>query len=231
MLKVETLNLLNKSDINFKDLLSICIGKTYLYQRRFIEYIGKYNHWDVDLSTGMLTLDDKKYNIECIGTTSKNDPYWYSSEIEKVIPDKYVDLMIKTRVKLENLGMPQYLTNSKIALNENINGFNLSMIYIAFAPINVAYFCGKGDTSIYMFVKSLPENIFSKLKSTELFSLITDITSNFNVNAKLMIKALLMEMEYNFVEENNKLITDFSPDSKIEIEFDGDNFSSLRGVL
>ena len=200
MLKVETLNLLNKSDINFKDLLSICIGKTYLYQRRFIEYIGKYNHWDVDLSTGMLTLDDKKYNIECIGTTSKNDPYWYSSEIEKVIPDKYVDLMIKTRVKLENLGMPQY-------------------------------FCGKGDTSIYMFVKSLPENIFSKLKSTELFSLITDITSNFNVNAKLMIKALLMEMEYNFVEENNKLITDFSPDSKIEIEFDGDNFSSLRGVL
>ncbi len=34
MLKVETLSLLNKSDISFKDLLSICIGKTYLYQRK-----------------------------------------------------------------------------------------------------------------------------------------------------------------------------------------------------
>lgn len=231
MLKIETLNLLNKNDISFKDLFSICIGKTYLYQQRFMDYIGKYNHWDVDLLTGTLMLDDKKYNVEFIGTTSQNDPYWYSSEVEKVIPDEYVDLMIKTRLNLENLKMPEYLTNTKIELNENINGFNLSMVYIAFAPINVAYFCGSDDTSIYMFVKDLPLNIFSKLKSTELFSLITDITSTFDVNSKLMIKALLTEMEYKYTEENNKVIASFSENSKIEFEFDGDNFIGFRGNL
>ena len=91
MLKIETLNLLKKEDINFKNLFSICIGKNYLYQQRFINYLGKYNRWDVDLTKGILLLDDKEYNIECIGTTSKNDSYWYSSEIEKVIPDEYVN--------------------------------------------------------------------------------------------------------------------------------------------
>jgi len=232
MLKIETLNLLKKEDINFKNLFSICIGKNYLYQQRFINYLGKYNRWDVDLTKGILLLDDKEYNIECIGTTSKNDSYWYSSEIEKVIPDEYVNLMIKTRNKLEELAMPQYLTDTKIMLNENINGFNLSMIYIAFAPINVAYFCGSGDTSIYMFVKDLPNDMFSKLKSTELFSLITAIVSTFDVNHKLMIEALLTEFEYSFVENNNNLIATFSEKSQIEFSFDNDNkFIGLHGDL
>ena len=46
MLKEETLKLLNSYDIDFKNVFSICIGKTFLYQKRFIDYIGKYNNWN-----------------------------------------------------------------------------------------------------------------------------------------------------------------------------------------
>lgn len=159
MLKKETLNLLNSNDVDFKNVFSICIGKSFLYQSRFINYLGKYNHWDTNVKEGVLKLDDKLFNVEYIGTTSTADNYWYSSELESVIPDAYVNLMINTRKFMQSLNLQKF-TEGKIELNNDVNGYNLSMIYIAFAPENVAYFCGSGNASIYMFVKDLPEDIF-----------------------------------------------------------------------
>ena len=39
MLKKETLSLLNTDGLNYKNIFSICIGKSYLFQSRFIDYI------------------------------------------------------------------------------------------------------------------------------------------------------------------------------------------------
>ena len=44
MLKKETLSLLNSNSVDFKKIFSICIGKSYLFQHRFIDYLGKYNY-------------------------------------------------------------------------------------------------------------------------------------------------------------------------------------------
>ena len=38
MLKKETLDLLNTEGLNYKNIFSICIGKSYLFQSRFIEF-------------------------------------------------------------------------------------------------------------------------------------------------------------------------------------------------
>ena len=97
MLKKETLNLLRINEASFRDILSICVGKTYLAQNRFIDYIGNYNRWDTDITKGILKLDNKLFNVEYIGTTSTADNYWYSSELERAIPDEYVNIMINTR--------------------------------------------------------------------------------------------------------------------------------------
>lgn len=48
MLKKETLNLLNTDSLNYKNIFSICIGKSFLFQSRFIDYIGNYNHWNTN---------------------------------------------------------------------------------------------------------------------------------------------------------------------------------------
>lgn len=48
MLKKETLNLLNIDSLNYKNIFSICIGKSFLFQSRFIDYIGNYNHWNTN---------------------------------------------------------------------------------------------------------------------------------------------------------------------------------------
>lgn len=219
MLKKETLELLNTEGLNYKNIFSVCIGKSYLFQSRFIDYIGKYSHWDTNIKEGILKLDERSFNVEYIGTTSTSDNYWYSSELESLIPDEYVNLMIKIRKTMQSLNLEQ-LTEGKISLTNDINGYNLSMIYIAFAPENVAYFCGSGDTSIYMFVKQLPENIFKKMNSVEFSSKVMEITSTFNVNHKLMVKALLCENEIDYNDDNNNIVAKFSENSVLTIEFD-----------
>lgn len=219
MLKKETLGLLNSEGLTYKNIFSICIGKSYLFQSRFIDYIGKYSHWDTNIKEGILKLDERLFNVEYIGTTSTSDNYWYSSELESLIPDEYVNLMIKIIKNMQSLNLEQ-LTEGKIPLTNDINGYNLSMIYIAFAPENVAYFCGSGDTSIYMFVKQLPENIFKKMNSVEFSSKVMEITSTFNVNHKLMVKALLCENEIDYNDDNNNIVAKFNENSVLTIEFD-----------
>lgn len=219
MLKKETTNLLNLNNVDFKDLFSICIGKSYLYQARFIDYLGKYDCWNTDVREGILRLDDRLFNVEYIGTTSKMDNFWYSSEIETVIPDEYVDLKIKSREIMTSLGFQKF-TDNKIELRNDINGYNLSMIYIAFSPENVVYFCGSGDTSIYMFVKNLPEDIFKKMSSVEFSNRVMEIISKFNVNHKLMVKALLIENEIEYSEKENEIIALFNEKSTLTVEFD-----------
>lgn len=230
-LKEETLKLVDLNNISFKDLLSICIGKVYSNQRKFIEYIGKYDRWDTDVTTGILKLDDREFNVEYIGTTAlSSDNFWYSSEIEKVIPDSGVELMIRTRKVMQDLNLTEY-TKPKIELKDDINGYNLSMIYIAFAPQNVAYFCGSGDLNIYMFVKDLPDNIFEKVGSNTFTATVMEIISNFNVNHRLMIKAFLIENDCKFVENGNEITSDFSETSKITFTFDGDILKETKGVI
>lgn len=55
--------------------------KLFYIKKRFIDYIGKYNHWDTNLERGFLKLDDRLFNVEYIGTTSVSDNFWYSSEL------------------------------------------------------------------------------------------------------------------------------------------------------
>lgn len=234
MLKKETLNLISIKNSNFKDIFSICIGKNYIYQRRFIDYVGKYNQWDVDVKTGELKLDDKVLKVEFIGTTSAEDNCWFSSEIEKVIPDEFVKIMINARKNIEALGIEE-LSSSKITLNpdKDINGYNLSMIYIAFCDYNVAYFCGESDnTRIYMFVKELPEEIFRKISSVEFSTAVMEMVATFKTNHKLMIKALLIENDIPFIDEDKNLKARFNEESEITVEFD-DNYclKNIYGML
>lgn len=144
MIKDKTLDLIKGEENDFKKLFSVCVVKPYAYQRRFIDYIGAYKSWNTSVKEGVLTLDDKKYNVEYIGTTSNSDNFWYSAEREHVIPDEYVKLTMEARKKMEGLHIDGF-SEGKIELDDEggINGYDISMIYMAFAPANTAYFKGQ----------------------------------------------------------------------------------------
>ena len=216
MLKNETLNLIKNE--NFKDIFSICIGKTYINQKRFIEYIGKYYKWNTDVKKGILQIDYKKFDVEYIGTTSNSDNYWYSAEVEQVIPNKYKKIIKSVKKEMEKINIKE-ISSSKIPLKDEINGYNLSMIYIALAKENLAYFNGSGDTSIYMFVKKLPKELFRRMTASEFSASVMEIIGQFVVDHKLLVKALLIENDYPFEEKDNKIIAKFSERSVLTIEF------------
>ena len=219
------------STADFRSVFSVCIGKSLLYQKRFIEYLGEYGHWDVSIKEGLLQLDDRKFNVEFIGTTADGDDYWYSAELESVIPDAYIDIMMNTRKTLEALNIPN-ITEGHILLDGDVNGFDLSMIYIAFAPQDVAYFCGSGNASIYMFVKDLPADIFRKLEAREFPPLLMQILSEHDVDHKLMVEALLSENDIAYEVADGKIVANFGGNSVLNVEFNADGFvSGISGNL
>ena len=231
MLKKETIGLLDKNNVDFREIFSICAGKSFLYQVRFKEYVGKCNQWHTELNEGILKLDDRIFNVEYIGTTSTADNFWFSSVIESMIPDEYVNLMINTKKIMQSLNLSK-VTENKIELSNEINGDTLSMIYSTFAPENVTYFCGLGATSIYMFVKNLPENMFKKMNSVEFSNRVMEIISTFNVKHKLMVKALLIENEIEYSNDQNNIVAKFNDNSILTVEFDNNDFiRNISGKL
>lgn len=120
-----------------------------MHQERFIKYIGNYSIWDTDVTDGYLKLDDKVYDVEYIGTTSDSDNYWYSADIEKIIPEKYVHTIVAVKDKMKKIGFDS-LSKSEIELTEKNMGYKLSMIYLAMCEENVAYFCWTGQAYIYV---------------------------------------------------------------------------------
>lgn len=122
-----------------------------------------------------------------------------------------------------------YMMND--GMNE-VNGSKLSMIYLAFASENVAYFCGQGDTYIYMLVKQLPEFIFEKITANEFSSIVMETISKFRVKHKLLVKSLLIENEIEYSEEDNNIIAKFDNELILTIEFnDKDLLTSISGNL
>ena len=71
----------------------------------FCEYLGNYKQWDVDLANGILLIDNKKFNVECIGTSSEKDGMWFSAELERQIPDDKVNMIIKARTLMKQLNL------------------------------------------------------------------------------------------------------------------------------
>ena len=232
MLKDKTIELMRENGFDFKNIFSACIGKTFLFQKRFIDYLGHYNNWNTNIKEGILYLDDRAFNVEYIGTTSKADNYWFGSETEDMIPDDYIELMLNIKEKMRNLNIPDEVGGARIPLTDEITGYNLSMIYIAFASENVAYFCGSGDVSLYMFVKNLPEDIFKQLTSVEFSTVIMGIISSFKVNHKLLVEALLLENDIEYEINENKIIAKFSETSILTVQFDDNNLiSNISGNL
>ena len=231
MLKNETLQLLMNREVNYTDIVSVAMGKSFIVQKRLINYLGQYGRWNTDVTQGVLTLDDRSFDVEYIGTTSKSDNFWYSAELEKVIPEKYTEMVANVRKTLSEIGLVG-LAEPKIVLEGGINAYQLSMIYCAFAPQNVGCYCGSGDLTIYMYMKNLPDELFRKINSAEFSSMVPQIISNSNVKHRLLVEAILIENEIEYHKDNNNIIAKFNEQSVLTIEFgENDLIKSINGNL
>ena len=225
MIKDKVLDLIDVKKAKFKEIFSICIGDVYIRQIRFAKTLNENYRWDTDITKGILEIDEKEYKVEYIGTTSERDGCWFSANIETRVPKKYSNMISNIKERIKKLNIEEF-SNDKILIQGDKNGHNLSIIYTAFANDNVAYFpgVGVGELSIFMFVKNLPKDIFRKISMQEFLITVPKLLA-FEIDHKLMVKALLIQNDIHFKESMFEIKAEFDKDSFIKIKFD------LRGRI
>ena len=221
MLKKETIKLISSDNPSFMDILSISVGKVFVFEERLKDHIGNYAHINALFKQGELYLDDKLYLVQFMGSTSPEDNCWFSSEIEKVIPDYYKTTMVETRKTMERMNYKE-LMEKKIPLHDDVNGDTLAIIYTAFAEEDTAYFCGVNNISLYMYIDALPDKIFEKITSSTFCVTVPQIISKYSVNHKIMVKALLIENDIEYEEQGNNIVAKFrnGENSDVNVLFD-----------
>ena len=227
-----------KGTFTLKDLFSVCLGKIFSDRIEFCEYIAGYKHWDVDIVKGELFVDDKKFNVECIGTSSTRDGMWFSAELERQIPDDKVSMIIESRNLIKRLNL-ENLAQTKIKLDNNFTDEKLAIIYTAFySNPNCTYFIASPeDLRIFLHVKDFDgediiKNLTKPIPSHKFIPRVMEIISKYDVNHMLMIKSFLIHNDCNIVESTKAKITALFGDKAIDFTFDEKgNFASVNGQL
>ena len=231
--------LLSNKEINFKNLFSICVGKVYSNNIEFEEKIKGYSNWDTDITTGELILGENKFRVDYIGSTTESDKMWFSAELEKAIPDEYVNLTIQARKRMEDFGFNKYLP-IKVFVDDRVTGEMLSIMNIAFLEErNVCFFVGKAaEVELFMFIKpdgneTLLQEVTKKIPSYKFVPRALEIIEKFDVNAKLMIKSFLVNNDCEFFEtKNNSIIAVFDDDNEVKFCFnENDALTKIEGYL
>ncbi len=226
---------------NFQNLFDLSVGKVYATKSAMMNFIGEHAGFNTDLSTCKLTLNEKEYTVDYIGTASATENMWFSAELEKEIPDDGVRAIIQVRKLFGIVGLEEFY-KGKIALNEELTADMLATIYTAFMPEQQAYYVGKtNDVSLFMRIKDLPEGVFAPLNDVEFIPMVTEIINNTPVkNHKLMVMSFALnngctvktkgnkvvvvfdnnECSFEFNEENRLIVTDGDADGK-ELKVEG----------
>lgn len=222
-------NVINKND--YVELLSACIGKVYSNQIELQEYLGNYQKWNVTISKGELYIDDKKFDVDFLGTTSNSDGMWFNADLEKQILERYMQALFSSYKNIEKYSIGEILPK-KVKLDDLYTDHSLAIIYTALSGKNTCYFKGNGDVSIFMIFNNIPENIVKSTDANKFANRTMYIIQNFNVKHRLMIKSFAISNGNEFVEENDSIIVKFTNDSSLIFKFDDkDRLINISGNL
>jgi hypothetical protein len=203
---------------DFEELLSVCIGKVYSNQIEFQEYLGNYQRWNVDITKGELLIDDKKFDVSFIGTTSKSDGKWFNADLER-IPEEHLRALLDAYKNIEKYGLSELLPK-KIRLADLHTDHSLAIIYTALSGKNTCYFKGSGDVSLFMVFNELPEALVKSVDANKFANRIISIVKTFDVKHRLLIKSFAISNGNNFAEEGDSIVVKFGSESSLTFKFD-----------
>ena len=206
----EQQNLIEKYNVkNFKDLLSVCIGKSQSYQLNFLDLLVDHKRWDVDITTNTLIIDETKYDVEFIGTESAANDSWLWADANKSLSEENV-LLVKQIPKIGEYYNISELSEANLPLDEQITGHNLSAIAcILLGHNNLCYYRGKSDSNspaVFMFVKNANPKVFDTVDPNRFNRIVMECMNYCDLNHRLFIKSFL-ELNECLVEETTNTIT------------------------
>ena len=211
------------SQENYQELYDLSIGKVFSNRIELLEHLGEQIDVNSDLLLGKLDIAQKQYDVDYIGTSSKDDNMWFSAEVEEQLSDENVYEIMKVRKLLNQVGLGRFY-KGKITLNENLTGEMLATIYAGFMTSEQAYYTVEANgTALYMRIKGLPKEIFEKIGPAKFLPRVMEIINTTNVkNHKLMIESFALNNGCPIKVALNKVAVVFD-EGECEFVFDDAN--------
>ncbi len=211
-----------------KNILSENIGKVFANQFNVKKYLGDYKSWNIDVELSKLFIDEREFDIEVIGTTSKVDNKWFDASCEKYIPEEFRGILSGIKDNMRRKGIED-LFPEKIELSTEYTGHVIASIYTAFADKNYCYFCGRSnELEIYVCIKNLPDEIFAPVNANTFAARVTQILQVFSVNHRDMIKSFALANQNTISETEEELQINFPNEEKVICKIENEKLISMN---
>lgn len=206
---------------NLFEVFSACVGPAMMAQSAAAEFVVRGRSWNADLRGGTLQFGDDTFPAQFLGSESQTAGSWlWGWENVNDLPDEVVAAAGALRTWGEANGLVA-LTEAEQPLTAEVNAHTLGMIACGLSAEPVCYYRGPFDGgSILLQFSGLPENVFAPLPMMQVVPLVTQIISQFPVDQRIMLQALLYCNHTDCAWEDNVLVASFDGQEPTRFAFD-----------
>ena len=221
---VDFLNELSIDKGNWHELLSACIGRSMLLQKRLLRLLVQDSKWQVDFDSGKIYFDEREFDMQFIGSESFSSNTWlWGYENINGFDERLLGLANKAREFGEKFGLSAFST-PRFELDKNFNGHTISMILCtAFDEQNYYRIEYEGGAAYVAFRADV---VFEEpVLANELLSVVNECLSTYELDHKIFVKGLLLSCDMKFSESPNEIIA-----NKNELSFKFDELNRLINI-
>ncbi|OSQ24381.1 phenylalanyl-tRNA synthetase subunit alpha [Campylobacter concisus] len=209
---------------NWHELLSACIGRSLLLQKRLLRLLVQDSKWQVDFDSGKIYFDEREFDMQFIGSESFSSNTWlWGYENINGFDERLLGLANKAREFGEKFGLSAFST-PQFELDENFNGHTISMVVCAAFDEQNYYRIEYDGGAAYVAFGA--DAVFEEpVLANELLSVVNECLSAYELDHKIFVKGLLLSCDMKFSESPNEIVA-----NKNELSFKFDELNRLINI-
>ena len=199
-------------------LISACLGRAMLLQKRLFKQVVEASKWQADFESGKICFDKQEFDMQFIGSESFLSNTWlWGYENVNGFDKRLLALANRAREFGEKFGLETFKT-AQFELDETVNGHTLSMVACVALGDELSYYRIDYDGGA-AYVAFRAETIFKEpVLASEVVSVVNESISAYELDHKLFIKGLLLGCEIKFSESKDEIVANFQ--DKVSFTFD-----------
>mgnify|MGYP000894733762 CR=1 FL=1 len=205
---------------NWREVFSACLGKMRAIQNACGEFVVKDRDWNVDFQRGVILFGRDEYPLQFIGSESQIQNTWLWGWVNINGFDKrLLTLANKTNALGKNWRL-EPLINESMALDEELNGHNLSIITCGISDEKLCYYkCPYSGGAAYVALSNVPDAVFEPVPIQRFVRTALECMEQYRLNDKIFIESFLRwnNTPYEWQEEN-RLVAHFEQDLTVLFE-------------
>ncbi len=214
------------------EVFSVCLGKMMAIQTACGELVVKGQDWNVDFSAGTISFGSDQYPLQFLGSEAKSSNTWlWGWENINGFQETLLTAAKHAKQRGEQWALTP-LATPKLAMDEAINGHNLSIVACAMLE-DTCYYRGTHDGgAVFIAFSKVPQEVFAPVDAHKFTSLTTQCIAQFPLNHKLFVEGFLRWNRTPYQWDGQTLVAKFSRPLTIAFEqtAQGSRIASMCGV-